>query len=112
MNIREFYIKIDNELKVAYISFINDEERLCEVNFHYDDGFFTAYFDVCHHALRTSIEQLLTELNIEFEKPFNGRSFNITINKNNFDKFVFSLKLLYPDLYTELYFKRFNTKGV
>lgn len=108
MNIKEFCVAIDNEFKAVFIGFINNESRLCEVNFYYDSDFFTAYFDVCHYDLRKSIEQLLTELNIKFEKIPNGRAFNITINKNNFDKFVFSLKLLYPDLYTELYFKRFN----
>ena len=112
MNIKEFYVCVDNEFKVIEISFINNEESLCEVSFHYNDGFFTAYFDVCHNILRNSVEQLLTEFDIEFEKPFNGRCFDITINKNNFDRFVFSLKLLYPNLYTELYFKQFNTKGV
>lgn len=112
MNIKEFYVCVDNEFKVIEISFINNEERLCEVSFHYNDGFFTAYFDVCHYTLRNSVEQLLTEFDIEFEKPFNGRCFDITINKNNFDRFVFSLKLLYPDLYLELYFKEFNKKGV
>lgn len=112
MNIKEFYVLVDNEFKAIDISFINNEERLCEVSFHYNDGFFTAYFDVCHHTLRNSVEQLLTEFDIEFEKPFNGRCFNITINKNNFDRLVFSLKLLYPDLYLESFFKEFNKKGV